>query len=65
MLIISIKKIKINSDHDLHLEKTLSIHNRVVLMKHEFSYNINNYGHKVRLETFSRLLFLEKISSVF
>ena len=36
MLIINIKKIKSKSDHDLPLEKTLNMHNRVVLMNQEF-----------------------------
>ena len=42
-------KIKINSDDDLLLEKTLNMHNAVILIKSLFNKNHNHYYYKVFL----------------
>ena len=36
-------KIKINSDDGLHLEKTITFHDEIILIKSVFNDNHNNY----------------------
>ena len=43
-------KIKINSDDDLLLEKTLNLHNIVIFIKSIFSKNHNHYYYQIFLE---------------
>ena len=45
-------KSKINSDHDLSLEKKLNMHNIVILTKTDFNKNYNHYYYEAFLEKF-------------
>ena len=48
--------IKINWDDDLLLEKTLNMHNAVILVKSDFNKNDNHYYYQPFLEKFSNNL---------
>ena len=56
-------KIKINSDDDLALEKTLNLHNIVICIKFAFNINCNHYYFQVALEKCSNRL-AEMISNL-
>ena len=45
-------KIKFDLDDDLTLEKTLNMHNVVILIKSAFNKNLNYHYYEVFLETF-------------
>ena len=44
------EKIKVNSSNSLPLEKTLSFHNVIILMRSVFDKNKNNYYYNIFLE---------------
>ena len=44
------KKIKINSDNDLLLEKTINMHNAIILIISVFNENHNRYYYKLSSE---------------
>ena len=46
-------KMKINSDDDLPLEKTLNVHNVLILIKSDFNKHSNHYYYQVFLEKYS------------
>ena len=46
-------KIKIDSDDDLSVEKTLTLHNVVILIQSVFNKNQNQYCYNIFLEKFS------------
>ena len=52
-------KIKIDSDDDLPLKKTLTMHNVVILIKSVFNKNQNHYYYNIFLEKCSYHLALK------
>ena len=52
LILFNYAKVKIDSDDDLPLQKTLSMHNAVILIKSDFDKNHNQYYYNTFLETF-------------
>ena len=46
-------KVNTNSDDNLHLEKTVNMHNVIIFIKFFFNENHHHYYYKVFLEKFS------------